>query len=246
MRIKAIVKYKGTAYLGWAKQVDTKTVQGTIEGVLSQYFNETISIYGSGRTDAGVHALGQVFHFDIDKEIDLNKALYSLNRMLPDDIELLSFEYVSDSFHARLSAIEKHYQYVLVLDKKNPFQNELATIYPYPFDYEKFGLALGKFEGKHDFKDFTSKEEDDSLFIRNIISISVCRKDNKVTIDFYGDGFMRYMIRFIIGTALAVASNKEDISFIDKHIDSKERNIVSYKADPQGLYLVQVKYNKLS
>ncbi len=242
MKILAKVRYLGTSYHGWQKQNNAISVQEVIENKLSQVLNEEVCIYGSGRTDAGVHALGQTFHFSVDKEVDLNRLLYSLNMILPRDIEILSFEEVDESFHARYSAKKKHYQYKIYLAGKNPFYEGKVYFFPYSFDFNLFEKALKKFVGKHDFKDFTSKEEDEDSFIREIYDINVNKKDSIVTIDLFGNGFMRYMIRFIISTALQIATNKEDISFIDNHLDKGDRDIISYKAPSEGLYLAEVIY----
>ena len=242
-RIKAIVKYKGTAYYGWQKQVKEISVQQCIEDALNKILNLSISIYGSGRTDAGVHALGQVFHFDLGKEVELDKLKYSLNCVLPHDISILSLENVDDEFHSRYSAVSKHYRYIISLNEKDPFKLETTYNCLFPTDENLFKKAIKKFEGKHNFKNFTSKEEDNDNFIRNIYNIDVKIKGNDIIIDLYANGFMRYMIRYIVGTSLAVSWGKEPLSYIDKLLDNdSDRTIVSYKAPPQGLYLVEVLY----
>lgn len=242
MKIKAIVEYLGTSYHGWQKQINAKSVQEEIEKVLSKILDSEITIYGSGRTDAGVHAKGQSFHFVIDKEVDLNKLLYASNMLLPNDIHLLSFEEVDDSFHARFSAKEKHYEYLINIGDKNPFIYGRALYYPYPFNIDLFKECLALFEGVHNFQNFTSKEEDELSFVRVISSIDVIEDEDIIAIELKGNGFMRYMIRDIIGTSLAVASGKEDISYIKNHLDTRNREIVSYKAGSEGLYLIDVIY----
>ena len=242
MKIKAIVEYLGTSYHGWQKQNNANSVQEEIEKVLSQILNTEVTIYGSGRTDAGVHAKGQVFHFVIDKEADLNRLLYASNMLLPNDIHIKSFELADDDFHARYSAKKKHYRYLINIGDKNPFIFGRTLYYPYPFNITKFIECLDMFIGTHNYQDFTSKEEDENNFIRTIDSIDVKQEEDALSIDLVGDGFMRYMIRDIIGTSLAVASDKEDISYIKKHLDSTNREIVSYKAGSEGLYLIDVIY----
>ena len=242
MKILAKVQYLGTNYHGWQKQDYDSSIQEEIEKVLSKILDTNIVIYGSGRTDAGVHALGQTFHFELKKDFDLERLIYAANALLPSDIKLLSFAVVSDDFHARYSAKGKHYQYRISLVDKNPFLTNLVTFFPYSFDKELFKNALKKFEGEHNFQDFTSKEQDEYKFVRIITKINVIYDDNIVKVDFYGNGFMRYMIRDIIGTALEIARGKESLDYIDKHLDSKERKIVSYKAKSDGLYLIDVIY----
>ena len=243
MRVLGVCSYKGTNYYGWQKQVGFVSVQSTIEEVLSKVYDSPISITGSGRTDAGVHSLRQYFHFDTEKEKDLKKLAYALNKMLPEDIKIISFEKVSDDFHARYNAKRKIYEYRIVLKNKDPFQDQLACIYPMEFDFDLFKKALDKFVGKHNYQDFTSKEEDEGGFVREIYEIKVDKKDNNISVVFEGNGFMRYQIRNMIGAALNVANKKENLDFIDYHLkEDKNREIISYKAPANGLYLVDVLY----
>ena len=242
MKILGVCSYKGTNYYGWQKQVDFITIQEKIEEVLSQIYNEPISIVGSGRTDAGVHALQQYFHFVVDKEKDLNQLLYSMNKMLPDDIRIISLNMVYDEFHARYNAIKKVYEYDIIKKAKDPFKSDTAWLYPIEFDIDLLNKALQKFVGKHNYQDFTSKEEDEQNFVREIYSIALKQEDELIRIVFIGSGFMRYQIRNMVGAAMSVAIKKEDLSFIDKHLDSKNRDIISYKAPACGLYLAAVLY----
>lgn len=243
MRILGKVSYKGSRYQGWQKQMDAPSVQETIEKVLSQILNQAISIQGSGRTDAGVHAKGQTFHFDIDKDVDLDRLNYSLNCLLPEDIYVLSLQKVNDDFHARYSAKGKIYQYDIHFGHRDVFHNEIEATILQKCDISLLKEALLQFIGKHDFKNFTSKEEDENQFMREIYDISFMEKEDRLSIILKGNGFMRYMIRFMIGSAIAISQNKENISFIKEKLDSKkERSIVCYKAPSEGLFLIDVIY----
>lgn len=244
MRLFASVSYKGSNYFGWQKQPNVVTIQQTIEDVLSKYFNREIAIYGAGRTDAGVHAYGQKFHFDIDlNEIDLDRFLYSINQMLPVDIKIDDIEEVDDSFHARFSAKKKLYNYSILLDSKDPFLYDSCYLYPHKLDIEKLKEVLTHFVGKHNFKNFTSKEEDQDGFVREIYDINVKESHGFISILFVGNGFMRYMIRFIVGEALHYATNDLDSNDIDELLDEKsEREIVTHKAPACGLFLLEVEY----
>lgn len=245
MRYLCMVSYKGTNYQGWQKQVSAPTIQGEIERVFSKILNTCINIQGSGRTDAGVHAENQYFHFDYDKELDLGRFRYSVNCLLPNDIFIKDIKPVSDDFHARYSAKGKTYTYILRFGERNPFNYEFEENIPQPIDIDILTKALKIFEGKHNFQDFTSKEEDEDNYVREIYSIEInyLEKARQMTVTLHGNGFMRYMIRNIVGTSIAVASKKEDISFISYHLSEKnKREIVSYKAEPQGLFLVDVNY----
>lgn len=242
MRIKCIVEYQGTNYYGWQKQVGQISIEEEIEKVLSQILNTTINIYASGRTDAGVHAKGQVFHFDIDKNVDLNRLKYSANMMLPEDINILSMEEVENEFHARYAAKNKTYEYKILLKGKDPFNYKNAYLCPQELDIDLFENALKKFEGEHNFQNYTSKEEDEQNFIRNISEIEVNKDGDLLSIKLTGNGFMRYMVRYIIGVSLVIAAKKEPLSFVNETLDQDKRHIVSYKAPAEGLYLLNVQY----
>ena len=244
MRILALTKYRGTNYAGWQRQPNALSIQEVIEKELSKYFNREITIYGAGRTDAGVHALGQRFHFDIDvDELDIDRLIYSLNKMLPDDISIEDMEEVEPDFHARLSAKSKIYNYLISFESKSPFFYDTCYLCPKKFDVPTFKEALKRFVGKHNFKNFTSKEEDKDNFVREIYSIDVVGEEEFLSITFRGTGFMRYMIRFIIGYAMDVAYGKYDIESIDELLDdSSERHIIASKAPSRGLLLVAVEY----
>ena len=243
MKILGICTYKGTNYYGWQKQVGFKSVQSTIEECLSKVYDSPITIYGSGRTDAGVHAIRQYFHYVADKEKDLNQLAYSLNKMLPDDIKIIEFSVVDDDFHARYSAKQKIYEYHILLTNKDTFNYDLAYVYPTALDLDLFKQALNLFKGAHNFQDFTSKEEDEDGFIRTVFNIEVTEAGKLIIVKFTGNGFMRYQIRNMVGSAIAVANKKESISFIENHLkENKEREIIAYKAPAVGLYLVDVIY----
>lgn len=243
MKILGICSYKGTNYYGWQKQVGFISVQSKIEEVLSQIYDTQINITGSGRTDAGVHAKRQYFHFISEKEKDLKQLAYAMNKMLPDDIQILSLEKVDDDFHARYNAKRKIYEYDILLKNKDVFNYDLAYIYPMDLDVDLLKEALNLFIGEHNYQDFTSKEEDEGNFVRTIYNIEVIKDKELIKIIFEGNGFMRYQIRNMVGTAIAVANKKEDISFINYHLnDKKSREIIAYKAPAVGLYLMDVKY----
>ena len=243
MRVRGVCSYKGTNYYGWQKQVGFVSVQSTIEEVLSKVYDSPINITGSGRTDAGVHALRQYFHYDATKDKDLKQLCYAMNKMLPEDIKILSLEVVDDSFHSRYDARKKIYEYRIVLKNKDPFQDDLAYVYPMDFDIDLFKEALNKFVGKHNYQDFTSKEEDEGGFIREIYEINIIKDNDDIKVRFVGNGFMRYQIRNMIGASICVANKKESLDFIDYHLkETKIREIVAYKAPASGLYLVDVLY----
>ena len=243
MKVLGVCSYKGTNYYGWQKQVGFVSVQSKIEECLSKVYDTQINIQGSGRTDAGVHALKQYFHYVCDKEKDLKQLTYALNKMLPDDIKILSLTQVDDDFHARYNATKKIYEYRILLTNKDPMSYDLAYIYPMALDIELFKQALNKFVGTHNYQDFTSKEEDEANFVRTIYSIEVIKENDLIRIIFNGNGFMRYQIRNMIGAAISVASKKESLDFVEYHLkETKIREVIAYKAPASGLYLVDVIY----
>lgn len=241
MRYKAVVKYVGTNYYGWQKQTNEVTVQGEIEERLSRIFNQEIVIHGSGRTDRYVHAYGQVFHFDAPT-YPLRKLRYSLNKMLPETIEILKLNKAADNFHARLDARSKTYEYIVIDKAKDPFNAPYCLLYPFPLSLSKLSEAAKLFIGKHNFQNFTNKEEDYQGFVREIQSFSVKRSGSKYMFTVQGDGFMRGQIRMMIGAIIAYNDSKLTLNDIKNALESKERKIVSYKVKGQGLYLRKVEY----
>lgn len=244
MRIRLDMSYDGHNFKGFQRQVNERTVQQEIERVLSKIFNSEIVITASGRTDAGVHALKQVATFTPNKEVnDLSLLRYSLNRMLPNDIHINAIKEVNDDFHPRFSACSKTYKYLLNMGEANPFYENYRYEFKRKLDVRKMKEAKDLFIGKHNFHNFTTKEEDTKDFIRTISSITLNQDDNILTIILAGDGFMRYMVRMIVGTLIMIGLGKEDKSFITNKLTNNERMPVIYKAPPQGLYLVDVKYD---
>lgn len=242
-KIFGIISYNGTNYQGWQTQVDGNTIQDELESVLSRLLNGPIKVYGSGRTDAGVHALGQTFHFVPNKEIkDLKLFLHSINCLLPKDIKVLSLKEKDKDFHARLSAIGKTYIYQFAINEIDVFKYPFVSLIHDPFDMEKFIECLDLFKGEHCFKNFTSKEEDECEYIRTIQDISLSKHEDFYEVTLTGNGFMRYMIRFIIGTAFAYAKGSTTLEKVKDQIDMKITSKTSFKAEAKGLFLKEVLY----
>lgn len=245
MKYLAVVSYRGTNYCGWQKQTISKlpSVQEKIEVVLSRILNENIKIFGSGRTDAGVHALGQTFHFETTKEIDSYKFIHGFNELIPNDIVLISVEKVSDDFHARFNAVSKTYLYKIENKKLfDPFNENLAYQLKQKLDVEAMKNAAKVFEGEHNFQNFTSKEEDDNNFVRVVHKITISEDKDFINIELNGNGFMRYMVRMIVGNLVQVGLGKMTASEIKKNLTEKVRKPSSYKAPAEGLYLKEVCY----
>ena len=245
MRYFVVVSYRGTAFCGWQRQTVSKlpSIEETIEKVIARILSSEIKIYGSGRTDAGVHALGQTFHFDSPKELDEQKFAHSLNELLPKDIRILSVTKVADDFHARFNAKSKTYLYKIRNKKvSDPFSSDLEYTLGQKLDVEKMVEASKLFVGQHNFQNFTSKEQDDEKFVRNIGEIDIKTDKDNIEISLTGNGFMRYMVRMIVGNLIQVGLGKLTAEDIKKELENPVRRPSSFKAPAYGLYLKEVKY----
>jgi tRNA pseudouridine38-40 synthase len=243
-RYKCIISYDGSGFSGYQVQPNKRTVQSVMEAVLTKMHKGTpVKVSGSGRTDAGVHAKGQVIHFDSPLLIPADKWERALNSMLPEDISVLSVVLVPESFHARFDAIGKEYQYVLYLSqKRDPFQRKFAYQYPYPLNLKAMEQASKFFLGTHDFTSFCAAKTEVEDKVRTIESIDFIRKDESLIIRFVGNGFLYNMVRILVGTLLEVGSGErtpEDIPIILAH---KDRRLAGKTAPPHGLYLWEVFY----
>ncbi len=245
MRYKMIVAYNGANYCGWQKQQHGKSIQEVIEQFLSRIFNTNIAIVGSGRTDRGVHALGQVVHFDSDKVIDTDKLQYALNNFLPSDIRIKQIEIVGDLFHARFSAISKIYQYRFTLETTNPFISDIKTIIQKQPDVILMQEAANLFLGTHDFTSFTSAKIDPRKSrIRTIYDITVIQDNYDIMITLHGNGFLRYMVRMICQVILEVGLKNLTLQQVENMLVLKNKDVSRYKAASNGLYLMEVIYDK--
>ncbi|HHU56447.1 MAG TPA: tRNA pseudouridine(38-40) synthase TruA [Acholeplasmataceae bacterium] len=241
MRYKCIVSYDGTNFHGFQTQRGLRTVQDEIENVLEIVLKNKIRIHPAGRTDSGVHAYGQVFHFDSNIHITEKSMRKAINSRLPGDIYIKSVEIISDDFHARYSAKSKIYHYLLDLGEYNPLLNNYRYFYKYPLDLNKVIEASKIFIGQHDFASFTKNHKVDNT-VRNIFSIDFEIDFPLVTIKFHGDGFLHNMVRIIVAMLLEVGRGKITIDELITIKEAKNRRLAPKLAPPQGLYLIEVKY----
>ena len=244
MRIKVTVSYDGTNYCGWQVQKNGRSIQELLQRALETVLRHPIALTGAGRTDAGVHALGQTAHFDADFE-DLDRLHYSANALLPPDIRILSLEPVSDQFHARYSAIGKEYHYHLQLDEA---ADPTLRLYRTPifglFDRKALSAAAALFLGTHDFSAFANrsgKELTDS--VRTITRLDIVDEPGGIRLEFEGNGFLYKMVRNITGTLLEVAAHKRSLESIQELLKGRERVFAGAAVLPQGLFLIKVKYD---
>lgn len=242
MRYLATIEYVGTNYAGWQIQPNGVSVQEEIEKVLSRILNRKTKIFGSGRTDAGVHAHGQTFHFDAFQIKDLGKFMYSLNSLLPSDMHVLDIKLVEDDFNARYDVKLKEYSYYINMGEYDPFERDKMYQFLRKLDVEKMAEALNAFKGEHNFKNFTSKTEDKDNYVRKIYECSIEQVDDILKITFVGNGFMRYMVRMMVGALIEVGLGKLTEMQIKILLIQQARKVVSYKAPANGLYLEKVTY----
>lgn len=242
MRYKCIVSYDGTNFHGFQVQENLRTVQMEIEKVLEIMLKQKIIIYASGRTDAYVHAIGQVFHFDCDIDINEWNMKSAINSMLPKDIYVCSVEKVNSDFHSRFSAIKKEYHYVIGLNEYCPLN---ANYVYYPnyrnIDYKRMEEASVVFVGEHDFKSF-SKSSDIKNTVRTIYSIDFVYENDKLIIKIMGNGFLHNMVRVIVGMLFEVGRNHYDKNYLENALLMKDRKYCPKIAPATGLYLYKVYY----
>ncbi|WP_279280558.1 tRNA pseudouridine(38-40) synthase TruA [Enterococcus gallinarum] len=245
VRYKATIAYDGTNFQGFQRQPNGRTVQEEIEKTLTRMNNgQAVQIHGSGRTDAGVHALGQVIHFDFD-ERPLEKMRFGLDTQTPEDIAVKQVEIVDEHFHARYLVREKTYQFRVDIGKpRSPFRRYYAGYYPYPLDLMKIQQALPDLLGTHDFTSFcaTGSSVEDKVRTIHQASMEVNEAGDELLFTFRGDGFLYKMIRIMVGTLLKIGNGRLPADSIPAIIAQKDRNAAGPTAHPEGLYLVRVAY----
>lgn len=243
VRIKLIVEYDGTNYHGYQMQNNAPTIQGEIQAAIFKLIGGKISILSAGRTDTGVHALGQVVVFDTDSSIPPDKWSFALNSVLPNDIRVLDSRLVEANFHPRYDAISKIYNYRIYrpLVGQTLVRNYALCISE-PLDIKAMQEACTYIVGVHDFKSFCASGSSVKNYVRNVLVCYI--EDNGDYLDFYieANGFLYNMIRIIMGLLLEVGRNNIPPQRVKEIILAKDRRLASITAPPQGLYLVEVKY----
>jgi tRNA pseudouridine38-40 synthase len=238
-RIKIKVAYDGSAFHGWQVQPGLPTVQGALEGIVSEMEGRPVHMAGSGRTDAGVHALEQVAAFSLENPIPLPNLRKAVNRLLPPGVRVLSAEEVSAEFHPRFDAKAKTYEYRIVRTEVcSPFEWPYVHHYPYPLAEERMAELAGCLEGEHDFTVFAASDDRDAegrSKVRTVFSSVLERGEGRLTYRIRGSGFLKHMVRNIVGTLLdAGRGNIADLA------------VLPVKSGPtapaKGLFLVNVEY----
>ncbi|WLV24837.1 tRNA pseudouridine(38-40) synthase TruA [Aciduricibacillus chroicocephali] len=243
-RIKCLLSYDGTNYAGFQFQPNQRTVQGEIEKALTTFHKGTWTrIHASGRTDAGVHARGQVFHFDTAFNVPDENWKRALNTLLPDDLHIQHAEHVSEDFHARYSAVEKEYHYFIRTGIYDVFKRNYTHHIAYPLDLGAVREACGRLLGTHDFTTFSSaKSTAKGSCVRTLHEVSFLEQGDTLEFIFRGNGFLYNMVRIIIGVLLDIGKGKFEPGIIDEMLEKKDRQIHRKTAPPQGLHLWKVSY----
>ena len=242
--IKLTIEYDGKDFNGWQKQPTKLNIQGTIEQAIKQITGEEVQLNASGRTDAGVHAFGQVANFKTNSQIPIDKFAIAINSRLKRSIVIKKAEEVEERFHSRLNCKKKTYRYVINNSTEGTaIYRNLETHIPQKLDVEKMKQAVKYFEGEHDFKAFKASGTSSKSSVRTIYKAEVKSKpNNRIYIELTGNGFLYNMVRIIAGTLVEVGMEKIEPKDIKSIIDSKDRSQAGKTLPPQGLYLVKVEY----
>ena len=242
--IKLVIEYDGKEFNGWQKQPTKLNIQGEIERAIKQITGEEVDLTASGRTDSGVHALGQVANFKTNSNIPIEKIPIALNSNLKKSIVIKSAEEVEERFHSRLNCKRKTYRYIINNSKYGTaIYRNLETHIPMKLDIQKMQEAVKYFEGEHDFKAFKASGTSSKSSVRTIYKAEVMETGNeRIYIELTGNGFLYNMVRIISGTLVEVGLGKIEPNEIKTIIDSQKRENAGKTLPPQGLYLIKVEY----
>jgi tRNA pseudouridine38-40 synthase len=242
--IKLVLEYDGSAYSGWQRQLNGLSIQQVLEEAIGRITGAASRVIGSGRTDAGVHALRQVAHFHTRTRLAERNLLMGINSLLPPDIAVLELAEASPLFHARYDAVSKVYLYRICNRTVRPaLERRHAWFVWTPLDLAAIREALPVFLGTHDFSSFCSTHTDSDDHVRTILSITAERDSSgMIEISVEADGFLRYMVRTIVGALVEVGRGKTSPGTLAAILSAKERRLAGPTAPPQGLYLREVKY----
>jgi tRNA pseudouridine38-40 synthase len=244
-RLKLIIAYDGTPFAGWQSQSHGNTIQDHIERAFERVLDKPVRVHGAGRTDAGVHALAQCAHVDLPSDrLSAARWAEALNALLPPTIRVLRCQYVSNDFHARLSAKGKIYRYrIWLAPVLPPFEFRRAWHIPHPIDPKILKRASKQFVGTHDFAGFAANRgKQEKSTVRTIYSVRVHHQGLCVTVEFDGDGFLYRMVRLIVGSLVKSALGKMSIEDVAARLNSGQVGVARFAAPAEGLFLVRVRY----
>ena len=243
MRIALGIEYDGTAYNGWQRQRTGAGVQARVETALAEVADESVAVTCAGRTDTGVHATGQVIHFDTNNDRTERAWLLGANNYLPDDINVTWARPVSDDFHARFSATARSYRYVILNSRvRSALNRHRAWWVCEPLDEQRMHDAAQSLIGKHDFSAFRAAGCQASTPVREISSISIVRDGDRLLLDVTANAFLQHMVRNITGTLVSVGRGEKPVEWLSIILASQDRKQGGVAAPPHGLTLVDVEY----
>ncbi|MDH4236983.1 MAG: tRNA pseudouridine(38-40) synthase TruA [Nitrospira sp.] len=241
--VKLILEYDGTAYAGWQRQPDRPTIQEAIETSIQGVTQTKVPVIGAGRTDAGVHALGQTASFRIGRTMTPREWTRALNAHLPDTIVVRSAAIMPDEFHARYSAKGKLYEYRLLNRGERPAVDRHYCWHIYkPLDDAAMNQAAMALIGSHDFSSFETQPTENDDPICHLQRLAVYRQGDRLRIEAYADRFLKQMVRSIVGTLVEVGLNKRPPDSLNAVLDTRDRSAAGKTAPPQGLFLMRVDY----
>ena len=241
--VKLTLQYDGTDYNGWQIQPNGRTIQGELTRALSLLDQRHVTVYGAGRTDAGVHAEGQVANFRLERDFDLRELRDGLNGNLDRDLRIVEAEIVADSFHARASAKSKTYRYrIWTADVVSPFVRRYVHHFRGDLDVEEMSFAAAQLIGEHDFRAFTVTASDAEGSVRTVQRLDIVEEENALAIYVAANGFLRYMVRAIAGTLIDVGRRRLSVANISQALSTLDRNEAGPTAPACGLTLLRVDY----
>lgn len=248
--MKLTLMYDGSNYQGWQRLKTTShTIQGTLEKIISAEFNQDIKVIGSGRTDVGVHALGQVANFRMltnrAKQISCDQIKRDLNQKLPEDIKIIALEMAADEFHSRYNVRSKTYEYHIEIgERPSVFSRKYVTHIKKNLDLNQMKRACQFLKGTHDFIGFSSNMTDGRGTVKTVHEITIESDNGHVVIGIQADGFLYHMVRIIVGTLVEIGLNQRECESIISVFESKDRKLAGYTIESQGLFLKKVEYHR--
>ena len=241
--IKLTIEYDGKDFKGWQKQPNKLNIQGEIEKAIENITGEKVELIASGRTDAGVHAMGQVANFKTNSNMPIEKIPIAINSQVKNSIRIQNAEEVDENFHSRFNCKKKTYRYVIDNSKYgSAIYRNISYHMPIKLDVEEMKKAIKYFEGEHDFKAFKSSGTSSKSSVRTIYKADIITEGTNIAIDLTGNGFLYNMVRIIAGTLVEVGMGDLEPEDIENIIKSKKRENAGKTLQPQGLYLVSVEY----